>query len=334
MEHGLRKFTLRVLSDFVIFWSQTRLWHDMSPLAAVFLSADVLKGGVLLEGGVLIFEVMLAVALYYRRCSIKGCSPTNDNDDENYLKAGEKITKHDFVFKCHESQDGKLDYESVACIDPFGQAMKPGEKRMLSNGTIVLSCKVVGTSLKKVYERATGCFYNGIIYSDEETWVEPVKDSPDNSIDGLVKTCFNVRMSFHEVHTIGCAIGSTQILQGEVGKLPNGTFMKCVQYQDEHWMLKSVDDIDMSCQYENHTLPHDSLFADSDKFSIIQCLYGSTKKIGCVLKDKSVEVGKMAVLSNDCVLICAPTDTVYGCRKIPDDVEIVEELDSRLPTLF
>lgn len=81
-----------------------------------------------------------------------GCAP-NNIDSEDYLKPGETVREHDFLFSCEQGEDGVLNYEATACIDAFGETMHPGETRRLSNGTVVLHCNIFGGALKKVVER-------------------------------------------------------------------------------------------------------------------------------------------------------------------------------------
>ncbi|VDK45462.1 unnamed protein product [Cylicostephanus goldi] len=151
----------------------------------------------------------------------EGKNATAKIDDGEVLKVGGTFADKDFEFACQQSEDGVLSYEAVACVDAHGQRMQLGEMRKLANGTVILHCNLYGGALKKVVERAAGCYYNETIYGEDEKWIEPlINENPTrrykkvkpikaklsgntSELTGRLMECFRPHYSYYESHLIG-----------------------------------------------------------------------------------------------------------------------------------
>ncbi|CCD61603.1 uncharacterized protein CELE_B0280.7 [Caenorhabditis elegans] len=252
-----------------------------------------------------------------------GCAPTNV-DGDNYLKPGERTFQHDFVFSCEEGEDGVLNYEAIACIDTQGEIMHPGETRSLSNGTVILHCNLYGGALKKVVERAAGCYFNETIYPEEEKWVEPQVNPNDTSIDGRLMQCFRPHYSYYESHVVGCVIGKLGVLIDEFGQLLDGSYVKCVESEFGHVSLKSANVDELACTMDNKTYAHASQWTDVKKGANMRCNYRHIVKESCVLGTEILPIGQEVPVSRDCIFLCHPQTNVYICDNSLEEFKIVE----------
>ncbi|CAB3403133.1 unnamed protein product [Caenorhabditis bovis] len=254
-----------------------------------------------------------------------GCVPTNVDDGE-MLKAGEQHQEHDFVFSCEQGADGVLNYEAIACVDAFGTIMYPGETRRLSNGTVVLHCNIFGGALKKVVERAAGCYFNETIFGEEEKWVERVKNTNDtNGMDGRLMQCFRPHYSYFESHVVGCVIGRLGILIGEFGLKPDGTYAKCVENELGNVRLVPASIDDLACKLDNVTHAHDTQWTDERRSAIMRCTYGHIVKTQCVIDGEIVPIGQEIPISRGCVFLCHPQTNVYICDDKLKEFKIVDK---------
>ncbi|PIO73461.1 hypothetical protein TELCIR_04568 [Teladorsagia circumcincta] len=127
----------------------------------------------------------------------------------------------------------------------YGKEMMLGEMRKLGNGTVILHCNIYGGALKKVVERAAGCFFNDTIYGEDQLWIEPLinenrmsknkkqkKISPTlnaTQLTGRLMECFRPHHSYYESHVIGCAIGRIGVRFDEFVELDLGKYAQCEQ---------------------------------------------------------------------------------------------------------
>ncbi|CAI2347623.1 unnamed protein product [Caenorhabditis sp. 36 PRJEB53466] len=252
-----------------------------------------------------------------------GCAP-NNVDSEQYLKPGEESVEHDFLFSCEQGEDGVLNYEAIACIDAFGDKMYPGETRRLSNGTVVLHCNIFGGALKKVVERAAGCYFNETIYSEEEKWVEPQVNPNDASIDGRLMQCFRPHYSYYESHVVGCVIGKLGVLVDEFAQLNNGSYVKCVETEAGHVSLNAASLDDLSCKMDNITHEHESKWSDEKRGAVMRCNFGHIVKESCVIGNETLPIGQEVAVSRDCIFLCHPQTNVYICDNRLEEFNVVE----------
>uniref|UniRef100_A0A7I4YCZ8 Abnormal cell migration protein 18-like fibronectin type I domain-containing protein n=1 Tax=Haemonchus contortus TaxID=6289 RepID=A0A7I4YCZ8_HAECO len=257
-----------------------------------------------------------------------GCVPTN-RDDGALLEVGERFIGTDFVFACEESEDGVISYDAVACVDMLGKEMMLGEMRKLANGTVVLHCNIYGGALKKVVERAAGCFFNETVYGEDEMWIEPlingkrmrkskiqkkVSSNGNNSrLTGRLMECFRPHHSYYESHVIGCAIGRIGVRFEEFVELDRGVFAQCEQDDTGNVRLRPVQLDDLSCTYNNQTYAHLSTWTDNERAARMTCSYGSPQKTGCSFNGSTFDIGQELPLSNGCTFLCHPQSNVYVC---------------------
>ncbi|CAI5446248.1 unnamed protein product [Caenorhabditis angaria] len=262
-----------------------------------------------------------------------GCVPTNI-DDGKMLKVGELHHEHDFVFSCESGEDGVLNYEAIACVDAFGETMYPGETRRLSNGTVVLHCNIFGGALKKVVERAAGCYFNETIYGEDEKWVEPINSNNTDEIDGRLMQCFRPHYSYYESHVVGCVIGRLGILVDEYGQKLDGSYVKCVEDSLGHVTLKQVTVDELSCKMDNQTFAHDSEWTDEKRSAVMQCSYGHIIKTKCLLDGELTPIGQEVAVSRGCVFLCHPQTNVYICDDKLTEFKIIREANETTSNVF
>ncbi|CAJ0599380.1 unnamed protein product [Cylicocyclus nassatus] len=259
-----------------------------------------------------------------------GCVPSNQDDGE-VLKVGGTFADKDFEFACQQSEDGVLSYEAVACVDAHGKRMQLGEMRKLANGTVILHCNLYGGALKKVVERAAGCYYNETIYGEDEKWIEPLIDDKSmrrykkvkpikaklsgntSELTGRLMECFRPHYSYYESHLIGCAVGNIGIRFEETMELGNGKILRCVQDEEGVIKLVNVELDELSCKLDNQTYAHLAKWKDEGRAAEMQCSYGHLKKTGCIMSGKSYGIGQEVQLTNGCIFLCHPQSNVYIC---------------------
>ncbi|KIH54918.1 hypothetical protein ANCDUO_14933 [Ancylostoma duodenale] len=261
-----------------------------------------------------------------------GCVPTNQ-DDGDVMKVGDTFADTDFVFTCAQSEEGVMSYEAIACVDAHGKRMQLGEMRKLSNGTVILHCNIYGGAVKKVVERAAGCYFNETIYGEDELWVEPLRNGkPDKTfkkkvkftkvkfdengsqLSGRLMQCFRPHFSYYESQVIGCAVGRVGVRFDDIIEL-SGKHFRCVQEDEGILKLNPVGIDEMSCKMDNQTYSHLANWTDTSRAAQMSCMYGHLKKTGCLVAERSIPIGQEVQISNGCVFLCHPQTNVYICDR-------------------
>ncbi|CAI4229055.1 unnamed protein product [Auanema sp. JU1783] len=263
-----------------------------------------------------------------------GCVPSN-TEDGAVLASGEQFRGHDFVFACAEGEDGVLNYEAIACVDAYGSQMGIGETRKLSNGTAVMHCNIFGGALKKVVERAAGCYFNESIYGEDQQWVEPIvkefrlkqltsSDMSDVTLSGRLMQCFRPHFSYYESHVIGCVVDRLGLRIGEFAEY-NGTFIKCVENELGQVSIERAELESLSCEVDGRQFPHDSKWNDTKRSAEMYCSYNHVIKRGCLVDNQVVGIGQELKISNGCIYLCHPQTNVYICDEALGDFKIIDE---------
>ncbi|KAK5983730.1 hypothetical protein GCK32_007659 [Trichostrongylus colubriformis] len=278
-----------------------------------------------------------------------GCVPTN-RDDGALLEVGKRFIDTDFVFACEENEDGVMSYDAVACVDMYGKEMMLGEMRKLTNGTVILHCNIYGGALKKVVERAAGCFFNDTIYGEDQQWIEPLinekrmrknmkqKKMPSNGngtqLTGRLMECFRPHHSYYESHVIGCAISRVGVRFDEFIDLGGGNYAQCEQDDTGNVKLRSVQLNDLSCTQNNQTYAHLSIWTDEERGARMTCNYGNLQKIGCYFDGRLYGIGQELPLINGCMFLCHPQSNVYVCDQRLGNWTVQENRVLQRPTVL
>lgn len=278
-----------------------------------------------------------------------GCVPSNRVDGE-VLKVGGRFSGTDFVYACEESEDGVMSYDAVACVDALGKEMMLGEMRKLSNGTVILHCNIYGGALKKVVERAAGCYFNETIYNEDQLWIEPLisekrmrknkklRKMPSTmnttELTGRMMECFRPHHSYYESHVIGCAIGRVGVRFDEFVELQGGSYAQCEQDDSGNVKLQPVQLEDLSCMMGNQTYSHLSKWTDDTRGAEMTCRYGTLQKTGCLVDGRPFVIGQELRLSNGCTFMCHPQSNVYVCDEKLGNWTIDENQVQRSPAVI
>ncbi|VDL73513.1 unnamed protein product [Nippostrongylus brasiliensis] len=223
--------------------------------------------------------------------------------------------------------------------------MMLGEVRKLSSGTVILHCNIYGGALKKVVERAAGCYFNETIYGDDQLWIEPLVNemrmrknkmlrkvqSPSNATEltGRLMECFRPHYSYYESHVIGCAVGRRGVRFDDFIQLGGGEYAQCEQDDTGNVRLRRVQLQDLSCALNNRTFNHLSKWRDEEIGAEMVCSFGNIKKIGCVIGGRTFSIGQELRLSNGCVFVCHPFNNVYMCDQRLGNWTVEESLVRR-----
>ncbi|GMT17542.1 hypothetical protein PFISCL1PPCAC_8839, partial [Pristionchus fissidentatus] len=276
-----------------------------------------------------------------------GCVPSNQPDGRS-LSIGESTRQHEFVFGCQQDAHGVISYDATACIDPLGNEMKVGESRRLSNGTVVLHCTISNGVVKKVIEKASGCFFNDTLYGEDETWIEPIQPSLEDQVfmfretnrpklgrrqavivepklRGRLMQCFRPHYNFFESQLIGCVVGKFGIRIDEYAQIEPGIYVKCVERESGGVGVKVVDRDDLSCRMGNATVPEGYVWVDTLRGAEFTCSSGNIVKKSCVLGSERIPLGKEVRLKNECVFVCHPGTNMYMCDKVIHKSEVIDE---------
>ncbi|KAK6039990.1 hypothetical protein COOONC_22505 [Cooperia oncophora] len=264
-----------------------------------------------------------------------GCVPTNRNDGD-LLEVGKRFTDTDCcVCMANESEDGVISYDACSCVDMFGKEMMLGEMRKLANGTVILHCNIYGGALKKVVERAAGCFFNDTIYGEEQLWIEPLinekrmrknkkpKKMSSNAnatqLTGRLMECFRPHHSYYESHVIGmsfkycrrlCHCDALCVLRfDEFVQLSVGRYAQCEQDDTGNVKLRPIYRVRTTTK----TYTHLSTWTDTERGARFTCNYGNVQKIGCFFNGRSFGIGQELPLTNGCTFLCHPQSNVYVC---------------------
>ncbi|GMS88256.1 hypothetical protein PENTCL1PPCAC_10431 [Pristionchus entomophagus] len=276
-----------------------------------------------------------------------GCVPSNQPEGR-LINVGEATRQHEFIFACQQDAHGVISYDATACIDPLGNEMKIGESRRLSNGTVVMHCAISGGVLKKVVEKASGCFFNQTLYGEDETWVEPISEPAEDQVymfretirpklgrrqavivepklRGRLMQCFRPHYNFFESQLIGCVVGKFGIRIDEYAQIEPGVFVKCVEKESGGVGIKVIDRDELSCSINNSTVPEGYVWVDIPRAAEFTCSSGNVVKKSCVLGSERIPLGKEVRLKNECVFVCHPGTNLYMCDKVITDSIVIDE---------
>ncbi|KAF8358431.1 hypothetical protein PRIPAC_93426 [Pristionchus pacificus] len=276
-----------------------------------------------------------------------GCVPSNQPDGR-LLNVGEATRQHEFIFSCQQDAHGVISYDATACIDPLGNEMKIGDSRRLSNGTVIMHCAISGGVLKKVVEKASGCFFNNTLYGEDETWVEQIGEDSEEQVfmfrettrpklgrrqavfvepklRGRLMQCFRPHYNFFESQLIGCVVGKFGIRIDEYAQIEPGVFVKCFEKESGGVGIKIIDRDELSCKMGNSTVPEGYVWIDTPRAAEFTCSSGNVVKKSCVLGSERIPLGKEVRLKNECVFVCHPGTNLYMCDKMLTDSIVIDE---------
>ncbi|GMR40308.1 hypothetical protein PMAYCL1PPCAC_10503, partial [Pristionchus mayeri] len=284
-----------------------------------------------------------------------GCVPSNQPDGR-LINVGDSTRQHEFIFVCQQDAHGVVSYDATACIDPLGNEMKIGESRRLSNGTVIMHCTIAGGAVKKVVEKASGCFFNSTLYGEDETWVEPIAEIPEEQVymfretirpklgrrqavivepklRGRLMQCFRPHYNFFESQLIGCVVGKFGIRIDEYAQIEPGVFVKCIEKETGGVGIKVIDREELSCRIMgNSTVPEGYVWIDVPRAAEFTCSSGNVVKKSCVLGTERIPLGKEVRLKNECVFVCHPGTNLYMCDKVIADSVVINEDQSKKTT--